>query len=240
MSNTALSRTVLALAFVACWGTASAVSVSVTGTTDTDDSTLYSNATSDNGGATDRGRVGRTGSFGERRMLVRFDLSGIPTNSVVSSATLQMLMAEAPPTGPNPTTQSIHRVTASWVEGNGTGTGAAGTIVNGAVSWDSREHGSVLWATPGGDFDALPSAQVSAGNVTFVYELWDGVGVTSDVQSWISNPGINHGWIVVGDESQAQTARGYGSSESIDPDERPVLFIEYSPPAKVEDWPAFN
>lgn len=215
-----------------------AVTISVTGTAANTDTTLYSNMTSHNAGSTARNRVGRTNSFGNRRMLTRFDLSAVPAGSTITSVTLQLLMVETPSAGPVTTPQNLHRVTRTWVEGTGIGTGAGGQMIAGAATWNSSEHGSVLWTTPGGDFVGASSAVSNVGDTTNLPISWTGAGLVADVQLWHNTPAQNSGWILIGDESIAQSARGYASAEATTEDP-PVLFVEYTPASGINDWSSY-
>ena len=52
--------------------------------------------------------------------------------------------------------------------------------------------------------------------------------MTADVQSWLDTPASNFGWIVVGVEGTAGTAKRFDTRESTTP---PVLTIDYTAPA---------
>jgi hypothetical protein len=56
-----------------------------------------------------------------------------------------------------------------------------------------------------------------------------GPAVTQDVQDWLSGATSNNGWILIGDESAATTAKRYFSSENISALEgqRPRLTLRY-------------
>jgi hypothetical protein len=48
-----------------------------------------------------------------------------------------------------------------------------------------------------------------------------------DVRLWNQAPGVNHGWIVIGDETMPQTAKSIASRENPDVALRPRLRIEF-------------
>jgi hypothetical protein len=240
LSESAVRRA-LGAAALCCWiacvtGRAEGAVLVLSGTSVTEDSTLYSDNTSDNAGGADRMRVGATLAHGSRRALIKFDVSGAPSGSIVTSVALTLLMVEAPATGPANTPQSLHRVTNSWVEGNGIGSGAGGQVIAGTVTWNSREHGSLLWTSPGGDFTATASATATVGNVTFQPVTWADMGLVADVQAWLNAPSQNFGWVLIGDETTLQSARGYAASEDLATANQPVLVVTYTPPAAVRDW----
>ena len=53
---------------------------------------------------------------------------------------------------------------------------------------------------------------------------WSSPQMVADVQSWLDNPASNFGWLVLGDESAAATAKRFDTRESATP---PVLTIQY-------------
>jgi hypothetical protein len=93
-----------------------------------DDTYIDGGSTTKNYGSDTQFTV-RPDNGADRRGLVRFDLSAIPANAAITSATLY-LYENGNKTGQ---TTYIYRVTSSWNEST--------------VTWDS-------WSTPGGDFDS--------------------------------------------------------------------------------------
>ena len=53
--------------------------------------------------------------------------------------------------------------------------------------------------------------------------------MTSDVQDWLDNPSANFGWLLLGNEGEAQTARRFDSRQNPDTKLRPMLQIEFEP-----------
>src|SRR5207302_838656 len=49
-----------------------------------------------------------------------------------------------------------------------------------------------------------------------------------DVQNWLSSPGSNFGWIVIGDESGTGTAKRFDSRENSTASNQPALTIDYT------------
>jgi hypothetical protein len=57
--------------------------------------------------------------------------------------------------------------------------------------------------------------------------------LVGDVQFWLDNPEMNHGWILISQaEPTMQTARRFGSRE--DTGDAPVLEVGYTPPSAAE------
>lgn len=197
------------------------------------DSSIYENTPDGNAGAHVGLFAGRSGVSTTSRSVLRFDLSSIPMGSVVTNATLTMTVER----GTGSPTQSVHRLLASWVEGTGDALGVGGgqgsNPVAGAVSWNSREHGSVLWTAPGGDSVATASATVSPAPAVGS-AVWSGSGLIADVQAWVDDPSSNFGWLLKNDvETGSSSVRRYDSREATAP---PLLTVDYNPPASVDAW----
>lgn len=195
----------------------------------TKDNTLYeSTAGSLSNGAGEYFFAGRSLQAAEqtRRGVLAFDIAGsIPAGAEITSATLTLQMSR---TIAGATDVSLHRLTADWGEGTSDapgqeGAGAVSTA--GDATWVHTFFSGSTWATPGGDFLAASSATTSVGAVG-AYS-WTGTGLIADVQNWLDNPTDNFGWLVMGDETTAGTAKRFNSREnSTSP---PTLRIEYIP-----------
>lgn len=185
--------------------------------------------------------VGRTNQDGQgpatisiRRGLVEFDLSGIPTGSIITGATLTV--RDVMGLNGDPTVE-LRRLLRDWGEGtsffNG-GQGAAAT--NGDATWlytffnAANPTSSPTWSTPGGDFSPTVSAFTiisddAGGGQPFAWSSVDNPRMLADLQFWLDNPSSNYGWLIKGDESRGQSAKRLNSGESLTP---PILRIEYA------------
>lgn len=217
-----------------------AATVALSGTGVCDDTTIYSNATSDNGGAGTSNRAGRTGTAGLRRLLIKFDLSSIPAGATINSATLQFYVTHRT-SGTPAYVFALHRLTNAWVEGTGNGQGSGGTVVTGATSWNYRQYSTVAWATAGGDYVGTISASTSIAATNGITPQFTGAGMVADVQNWVRGTQPNYGWIMLGDESTgaANGARGFASAEATTASQRPLLTITYTPASSVNDWSVY-
>ena len=195
------------------------------------DATLYDDDPNGANGAGTGLFAGRTDLGDRRRALLRFDLSALPADATLTGAELELSMDR---TIAGPVAFSLHRVLASWGEGNATGAGPGGGIPAAAgpgdSTWQSRFHGQTLWATPGGDFDPTASATVPVG-ATGSY-TWSGPGLLADLQAWQADPAANFGWLLMADETApAPTAKRFVAREAEAPAQGPLLRITYTVPA---------
>jgi len=173
------------------------------------------------------GSVAATGLGQRGRGLVRFDVSGIPANAVIDSATLTFTVVQAP-FGAVPSSFRVHRFVKPWVEGVGAGNNGAPALT-GETTWNSQFHGTALWSPAGSaagtDYTAAESGNVEVDGLT-AYTV-QGAGVAADVQAWISGTAANHGWIIISSgEGTQRTARRVASRESVGSE--PSLAIQYT------------
>ena len=172
---------------------------------------------------------GRNSSSSEsvRRALLAFDVAMIPPGSTVKKAVLSLSLSA---TNGGPAAVSIRRVTAEWGEGASVSSGGAGApSTDGDATWLHRFYDQTFWTQPGGDFDAA-TIQTATVDQPGLY-LWDtNEAMVAAVQSWLDHPEGNFGWILVGDESHPTTVKRFDSRETAAEANRPVLYVEYSPP----------
>lgn len=197
------------------------------------DTMINSFFTSGNWGVRTVGFAGDLGGGGteKTRGLLQFDLSAIPTNAIVDSATLRLAFRE--PTNPGSSvTLSLYKMTTAWVEGTSNSSAPSTT----GATWDTK-NGVTGWSTPGtgaGDRSTTASSSLTdtfAGSSTTRTDFsFTGAGLESDVQDWISNPSQSHGWVLINsDETNASSWKSWWSSEEAQPfDGTPYLDIEYT------------
>jgi hypothetical protein len=171
-----------------------------------------------------------------RRMLIKFDLAGVPAGAVVRRVTVTLWESRAR----DEHEVAMHRLLASWGEAgsNAGGQGSGAAAQPGDATWINRFHPGTPWTSPGGDFDNAPSAvlQVGAPNTTYAWDSGPpppaGAPVhrlVSDVQGWLAAPASNHGWIFVGAEAGLQNAKRFESRNNAVTSLRPRMTIVYSP-----------
>ncbi len=146
-----------------------------------------------------------------QRALLQFDLSSIPANTIINSATLQMQSTQIGGT----LNISAYELLQAWTEGTGNGTA-------GEANWNERVTGT-NWTVAGGSFNSIAVANFNT-NATGQH-MWD---ITSLVQGWVDGSKSNHGLMVASPDGGGNRTVTYDSSEGTTP---PVLVINYSLPS---------
>ncbi|TAE54933.1 MAG: T9SS C-terminal target domain-containing protein [Bacteroidetes bacterium] len=204
------------------------------------DNTLYESATGSlSNGAGDVFFAGKTNNGLIRRAVMKFDLSGIPANATITGANLILLKVQSLS---GPFDVSLHPLLADWGEGtsvalSGNGGGGTASTANDAT-WIHTFFSGSLWSTPGGDYDASPSATLSVGANGFY--TWTSPQMVSDVEAWAANPAANFGWILVGNEAIDQTAMRFASREDANTANRPRLVVTYTVPCVAPALPVVS
>lgn len=145
----------------------------------------------------------------ELRSLIKFDLDAIPTNAVISSATLSLFANPAqlngnPAAGPThggDNAASLYPITTDWNFGT--------------VSWNNQPAFTSVNAT------------VIQQSVTD-YDDYDALDVTAAVQSMVSDPSSNFGWMLSMDTQDFFNCMIFCSGDFTDATKRPKLTITYS------------
>ncbi len=200
------------------------------------DNTLYETLTGDaSNGAGPSLFVGKTAADSIRRAVLRFDVAAaLPAGAKVLDATLRLNVAQSSAALPVPMTG--HRVLQSWGEGTsvapGNG-GGGGIATTGDATWLHRFWQATLWTNAGGDYDPTVSFTGSMPNFG-AFTTESSRRAALDVQSWLDNPGSNHGWLLRTDELLASTAHRLNSREA--PSLRPELVVSYLLPGQTGTW----
>ena len=169
--------------------------------------------------------TGNNGQGLARRALLSFDVAAaLPAGARVDSVRLAINVSNVS----NNTTRTftLHRVLLDWGEGTSStsgGVGAPATVDD--ATWLHMRWPDRLWTTPGGDFDAAPSASLDIAGVGLYSCL--APRMASDVQSWLDDPGGNHGWLIQWDEVTLNTAKRLDSRENGIASQRPALIVYY-------------
>jgi hypothetical protein len=201
------------------------------------DTTLIETAPNNNLGGQPFANSGTTQNFTKNRALFRFDVSSIPTGAQVSSVSLAFEVTRQPVDGYAPADFGLHRLLVSWGEGvqttaNPGSPGQGAPAAPGEATWLARfAQTGPNWAAPGGlagtDFVATSSGGQSVYSVANSPYFFTSAQLAADVQSWLDNPGMNHGWMLLAnDEGPNFTARRFGSRE--DGINAPQLVVQYA------------
>lgn len=209
------------------------------------DNTLYEDPTGSlSNGSGDHCFAGLTAHFSIRRAVFAFDLSTIPSGSIVQSVEFRLTMDRAAGiSGPQP--MSLHRMTASWGEGvsafadSFSGGGAGVPAVVNDATWLHRFYPATFWSQPGGDFAATTLATTMVPDALAQYQWGSTPEMVAVVQSWINDPATNFGWMLIGAEAVELSARRFFTREALNPDDRPHLIVTYGTLA-ASDVPAAN
>ncbi len=201
------------------------------------DATLYEDALGQNAaGSGEWVFAGATATLQKRRALLHFDVAAfVPPGSVILSAKLTLSMSRS--ISANESIQ-LHAASASWGEGSsvpmggGGGGGAGGIAVAGDATWLHRFYPGSSWVTAGGDFAPAASAVQSVGGLGF-YTWGSTSQMVADVQQWLTAPSANNGWILIGAESAAHSAKRFDSRENPVPQVRPQLTLTFNSPVDV-------
>ena len=144
--------------------------------------------------------------------LVRFDLSSIPSDATVSSATLEFYISSNNGNSGGNTIVINHILNRNWVESQAT--------------WNVYATGS-NWATPGlgsgTDHAASTDATASVGYAPV--NVWAAFSITSLVQNWVNGVIPNNGVLLHSGNGPRVVAN---SSESTQTSLRPKLTITYT------------
>ena len=149
---------------------------------------------------------------------------------MISSVSLTVRVSRAI-NGNAPSTVTMHRIQTPWSEGEalavgGEGDGAA--AAPGDPTWQDASHTNTPWSTPGGDHAAAPSAALLL-TADAVPQTFRDPQLIGDVEAWVGGA-PNHGWILIGEERTAPTAKRLDASEHPTPAQRPVLEVVYEIP----------
>lgn len=190
----------------------------VLGNNTINDSTLAERTPNVNFGRLATLRTGRAQQANsDYHSIIRFNLTGIPSDVEIINATLQLYYYEIQPGDDQGNRNiSVHRVqqnpTRDWAEMD--------------VTWNDYNATSA-WTSAGGDYNATPTDTATFNSTavsTFI--SWN---VTRDVQSFADNRTLNYGWVVKDDVSASRTRRNFRSKEAVVPAQRPRLLIAWKP-----------
>lgn len=163
-----------------------------------DDTFIRSDAPSTNYGSDNTFDV-RPDNSADRRGLVKFDLTSIPSNAIITDATLYLYEKSNKPDQ----VTSIYRVTSDWTENT--------------VTWQT-------WNLPGGDFDSSLSYFTYFPDQN---NCMLSINLTSLVQLWVNGTYPNYGLLLY--STGPNHIISYVTKEDTTASERPKLDVVYTP-----------
>jgi hypothetical protein len=159
--------------------------------------------------------------------LLKFNLSSIPANATINSATLT-LTVQANASYLVDDTVSIHRVKQNWTEDGAT--------------WNTYD-GSNLWNTPGGlgasDIDATALATLAFTGIS-ADTAEDFTLNTTEIQKLVDGTNPNYGFLVNCSSAENFSGWSFYSSDNNVSAYRPNLVIDYSLPTQDQTTPAIS
>jgi hypothetical protein len=228
-SSVALALVGLFLSAPAAWSQCPAGTVTVVADRD---NTLYEdNSGTLSNGAGDHLFVGETGAGRVVRGLVHFDVAAaLPPGSVIGAASFLMTLDQPNDHGMHAI--RLHRALADWGEGTsfaGGGEGRGGSATTGDATWLHTFFNASTWASAGGDFEAVASAETvvdSGGGGRFT---WSSMQMSLDAQAWLDSPATNYGWLLRGTEGAGTTSIRFTSRANSGTE--PLLCLDLCPGA---------
>lgn len=192
------------------------------------DNTIYQNFPANSNALGQNFFSGNNGGNSPRRGLIKFNIAAVvPAGAVITAVTLTLNCNISRNIADN---VSLYKLTTDWGEGtsnaaaSGDGGGAAATIND--ATWPNNFFPASSWVTAGGDYTTTASANTSISGTGFY--TWSAAGLVADVQTWLNNPAINFGWIVLCNETTAATARRFATRENATVANRPTLSVTYT------------
>ncbi len=195
------------------------------------DATIFEEGTEFANGSGPRLFVGATNDGYARRTLITFDVSAaVPVQSDIHRVELRLRVAR---TVADDMPVSLHTVTTPWTEGPAPGRGSGGGQGTAArrrdSTWIYASFNGALWSSPGGDYLPEPRASTIAGQ-TEEDVVWTSDGMLADIETWVSDPDSNHGWVLIGREDSPTTTKAFHSRQPDLEGIEPLLTIEFTPP----------
>lgn len=163
---------------------------------------------------------------GNGRVLLRFNISAIPSGQTITSATLTLTQAGA--TNSNLST-SAYRLLTPWVEGNGTGYPAAGTT--GATWFDTDKSVPTSWSVAGANDPGVDREAAASFTVTPTGGFLT-ANATADVAAWYAGT-PNYGWVFAANTATNPNADRYWTNNSASPPQLAVTFVAVPEPASL-------
>ena len=148
--------------------------------------------------------AGRNTAGKQDKILIKFDLSGLPAGATITSATLRLNLAASSGTGSF--NIGLYKIIKSWVESTAT--------------WSNFSSG--------GNYDSTQQAVASVALGSTGFKEW--TVPVAVVNGWIATPSSNYGLALVYESSTKGPDYQFASKENTTVANRPQLVINYTLP----------
>lgn len=187
--------------------------------------------------------AGKTQNGPRVRALYQFNLTALPTNTVILSGKLQLDCTKQSSESMCVTNSAfgLHRMFRAWGEGTNVALSSPGQgrpANAGDATWNHAFYPTNAWAAPGGlvdvDFSGIESSFQTIGSPDMSpYRFESTPELVDDLQTWVRNPAANFGWMLLAStEATICTAKRLNSRE--DTNSQPQLEIEFLVPPRFD------
>jgi len=157
-----------------------------------------------------------------RSSLMRWDISALPSDITIESATVELYHSENGAS--NDMLVELYRVTGAWVEGTGYEINPGVGYTPDGATWATSD-GSTPWTTPGGDYAATALDQITLADD--LGDGWISLDATAAVQAWVAGSAPNYG-LLLRSLSGEYTYHYFHSREAATANLRPRLVVTYT------------
>ncbi|TDR19443.1 DNRLRE domain-containing protein [Marinicella litoralis] len=178
-------------------------------------------------GAGDKIFMGKPNNGLIRRGVLEFDVSSIPNNATITSASLNLTVTDIPGAAQSGVA-SLHLALSEWGEAGSSGNGQGAPSQANDATWIHRFFDTTFWNNPGGDFMPVASDTAAFDDQSTSITFPGSAELIADITTWIQDSNDNHGWVLIGDETNNGNVRSFASLEHLTAESRPTLIITYS------------
>ena len=151
-------------------------------------------------------------------ILLKLDLSGLPVNSQVQTATLQLYLTGSG--GDAAYEISVHKI----INHNPELSLANGFSYNGSGGWTANDQ--CYNGVPLAQADIATSEDVNSVDQSIGYKNWN---ITQMVKDWVANPSTNFGVLLNSDPvASTSSHRYFASTDALETTQRPKIIVTYS------------
>lgn len=167
-----------------------------------------------------------------RRSLMRWDISAVPANATVNTASVELYRYEPGPE--NDMQVALYLLTREWTEGTGFEIDPGSGYIPDGATWNLASTGT-NWTTPGGDYDPTTDYGHGPNGVldqialpTTLENGWVSLDATAAVRAWVEQGVPNYG-LLLRPLSGDYTYHYFHSAEQhTTPNLRPRLVVNYT------------